>query len=113
MIEPASRGILAGRFYRVSCPFKRFPAVCAGYIDLSGCPYDGAAARADIFDASVGGFLASAFGASGWLQAAGWMPVSPRADLIHASAAGARVVTVQPYLGCSLPQRTCWPTFEK
>lgn len=29
-----------------------------------------------------------------------WMPVSHRADMIHASASGARVVTVQPYLGC-------------
>ena len=71
MIEPASRGILAGRFYRVSCPFKRFPAVCAGYIDLTGCPYDGAAAGADIFDAAVDGFLTPAFGDSGGLQAAG------------------------------------------
>ena len=51
----------------VSCLFKRFPAVCAGYIDLAGCPDDGAAAGADIFDASVNGFLAPAFGASGCL----------------------------------------------
>ena len=38
---------LAGSIW-VSCFFKRFPAICAGYIDLSGCPYDGAAAGADI-----------------------------------------------------------------
>ena len=97
MIEPASRGILAGRFYQVLCPFKRFPAVCAGYIDLSGCPYDGAAAGADIFDAAVDGFLAPAFGDSGGLQAAG---VDAGIPQIHVSASGVRVVTVQPYLGC-------------
>lgn len=51
----------------VSCFFKRFPAVCAGYIDLAGCPDNGAAAGADIFDAPIDGFLASAFGDSGWL----------------------------------------------
>ena len=61
---------LAGSIW-VSCFFKRFPAVCANYIDLAGCPYDGAAAGADIFDASVDGFFAPAFGASGCLQAAG------------------------------------------
>ncbi len=61
---------MAGSIW-VSCPFKRFSAVCAGYIYLSGCPDDGAAAGADIFDASVGGFLAPAFGASDRLQAAG------------------------------------------
>ena len=35
--------------------FKRLPAVCAGYIDLAGCPDDSAVAGADIFDASASG----------------------------------------------------------
>lgn len=51
--------------------FYWFPAVCAGYIDFAGCPDDGAAVGGDIFDVSVGGFLASTFGASDCLQAAG------------------------------------------
>ena len=62
---------MAGRFYLGIMPFQKVLRSLAGYIDLAGCPDDGAAAGANIFDASVDGFFAPAFGASGCLQATG------------------------------------------
>ena len=55
----------------ILCPLERLSAIPADYIHLAGCPDNGAAAGADIFDTAVYGFLAPAFGASLYLQAAG------------------------------------------
>lgn len=84
----------------ILCPLERLSAIPADYIHLAGCPDNGAAAGADIFDTAVYGFLAPAFGASLYLQAAGVDTASPKVALIHASASEASVVTVQPYFAC-------------
>ena len=55
----------------ILCSLERFSAVPADYIYLAGCPDNGAAAGADIFDTAVNGFCTPALGASLYLQAAG------------------------------------------
>lgn len=52
-------------------PLEWLTAIPADYIDLPRCSDDGAAARADIFDTSVNGFLTSALGGAFHRQAAG------------------------------------------
>ena len=94
---------LAGTFAAPSFvlfPLEWLTAIPADYIDLPRCSDDSAAARADIFDTSVNGFLTSALGSAFHRQAAGVDLVLAQGFLIHASASGASVVTVQPYLAC-------------
>ena len=52
-------------------PFESLTAIPADYIDLPRCPDNGAAARTDIFDTAVNGFLTPALGGAFHWQAAG------------------------------------------
>ena len=52
------------------CSLKWFVAVSADYVYFSGSPDNSTADRAYIFDASVNGFLTSAFGGAVYRQAA-------------------------------------------
>ena len=65
---------LAGTFAApafVLFPLESLSTISADYIDLPRCPDNGAAAGANIFDAAVNGFLASALGGAFHRQAAG------------------------------------------